>query len=99
MGKKRSRKRYEAAFKGRVALAAARGDKTLSELTSQFGVHGTLIGQWKRRLLENIPHVFEDAEPRSDADQQALIDELHRQIGVLNVELAWLKKKAARFGE
>jgi transposase-like protein len=97
MAKKRSRKRYEAAFKARVALAAVRGDKTLGELSSQYGVHGTLISQWKRRLLDQAPQAFEEGGAAPAADQQPLIDELHRQIGVLNVELDWLKKKAARF--
>ena len=98
MGKKRSRKRYEAGFKARVALAAARGDRTLSELSSQYGVHGTLISQWKRRLLDQVAMVFEEGGSAPGADQQPLIDELHRKIGELNVELDWLKKKAAQFG-
>lgn len=66
MGKKRTRKRYEASFKSRVALAAIRGDKTISELASQFGVHGNLVSQWKRRLLANVSRVFatiQKAEP------------------------------------
>ena len=98
MAKKRSRKRYEAAFKARVALAAARGDKTLSELASQYGVHGTLISQWKRRLLDQVALVFEEGGTTPAPDQQALIDELHRKVGELNMELDWLKKKAAQFG-
>jgi len=98
MGKRRSRKRYEAAFKARVALAAARGDKTMSELASAFGVHGNLISQWKRRLLSNVPRVFEEPDDPAGQAQQELIDELHRKIGQLNVELDWLKKKAASFG-
>ena len=48
MVKRRSRKRYDAAFKAKVALAAVRGDKTISELASHFAVHGNLVSQWKR---------------------------------------------------
>jgi len=61
-------------------------------------VHGNLISQWKRRLLADVARVFE--EPRDSADhvQQELIDELHRKVGQLNMELDWLKKKAAQFG-
>jgi len=98
MGKRRTRKRYDATFKARVALAAARGDKTMSELASEFGVHGNLISQWKRRFLANVPRVFEEPDDPSGQAQQELIDELHRKIGQLNVELDWLKKKAAQFG-
>jgi transposase len=98
MSKKRMRKRYEAPFKARVALAALRDDKTLSELATEFSVHGNLISQWKKRLLSNVSRVFEEpAEDRSQ-DHQAVVEELHRQIGQLHVELDWLKKKAAQFG-
>jgi transposase len=98
MGRKRMRKRYESAFKARVALAAVKDDKTLSELASEFGVHSTLISQWKRRLLTNVTRVFEEREDESQEDHQAVVEELHRQIGQLHVELDWLKKKAAQFG-
>ena len=49
MGTKR--RRIEAALKAKAALAAVRGERTTSELASQFGVHPTQIGQWKRQLL------------------------------------------------
>jgi transposase len=97
MSKKRMRKRYEAVFKARVSLAALKDDKTLSELASEFGVHGNLISQWKRRLLTNVSRVFEEPEDDALQDHQAVVEELHRQIGQLHVELDWLKKKAAQF--
>lgn len=97
MSKRRMRKRYEAAFKARVALAALKDDRTLSELASEFGVHGNLVSQWKRRLLSNVTHVFEERPDEAQRDHQAVIEELHRQIGQLHVELDWLKKKAAQF--
>ena len=98
MGKRRMRKRYEAAFKARVALAAVRGDRTASELSSEYSVHGNLVSQWKRRLLSNVARVFEEPDDPQGRAQQELIDELHRKIGQLNVELDWLKKKASQFG-
>jgi transposase-like protein len=98
MSKRRPRRRYEAPFKARVALAAVRGDKTLGQVASQFDVHGNLVSQWKRKLLANVSRVFEEPDDPAGHAQQALIDELHRKIGQLNVELDWLKKKAAQFG-
>jgi len=97
MSRKRMRKRYESSFKARVALAALRDDKTLSELASEYGVHSNLISQWKRRLLSNVTRGFEEPEDESQHDHQAVVEELHRQIGQLHVELDWLKKKAAQF--
>jgi putative transposase len=93
MGKKRMRRRFEAAFKATVALAAIRGDKTLSELASEHQVHANLISQWKRRLLANVARVFEEPEDDARQDHQAVVEELHLQVGKLHVELDWLKKK------
>jgi transposase len=94
MGAKR--RRIEASVKAKVALAAVRGDRTTSELVSQFGVHSTQIGQWKRRLLDGALELFSDDRRRETEDQAALIAELYEQIGRLQMEAAWLKKKVAR---
>jgi transposase-like protein len=99
MSKRRRRKRYEPPFKAKVALAAVRGDKTVSELASEFSVHGNLISQWKRKLLENVEQVFTEPDDGQRRDHEALVEELHKQIGQLHVELDWLKKKVARFGD
>ena len=97
MGKRRSRKRYEPSLKARVALAAVRGDKTVSELASEFAVHGNLVSQWKRKLLANVERLFAEPDDGQQRDHESLVEELHKQIGQLHVELEWLKKKAARF--
>jgi|WetSurMetagenome_2_1015567.scaffolds.fasta_scaffold260358_1 transposase-like protein len=94
MGAKR--RRIEAALKAKAALAAVRGDRTTSELASQFAVHPTQIGQWKRQLLDGAAGLFSDDRRREAENQDALIAELYEQIGRLQMEAAWLKKKAAR---
>jgi transposase-like protein len=94
MGAKR--RRIEAALKAKAALAAVRGDRTTSELASQFAVHPTQIGQWKRQLLDGAAGLFSDDRRRAAENQDALIAELYEQIGRLQMEAAWLKKKAAR---
>jgi len=93
MVKRRSRKRYDAAFKAKVALAAVRGDKTISELASHFAVHGNLISQWKRKLIDNLDRVFTEPDDGEREDREALVAGLYQQIGQLTVELDWLKKK------
>jgi len=94
MGAKR--RRIEAALKGKAALAAVRGDRTTSELASQFGVHPTQIGQWKRQLLDGAAELFCDDRRHVVENQEGLIAELYEQIGRLQMEAAWLKKKVAR---
>jgi transposase len=94
MGAKR--RRIEASVKAKAALAAIRGDRTTSELASQFGVHPTQIGHWKRRLLEGAGELFSDNHRRQAEDPEALIADLYEQIGRFQMELAWLKKKLAR---
>lgn len=97
MRRKRSRRRYEPTFKARVALAALKQDTTLTELASRFEIHGNLVSQWKRRLLNGAPQVFAEPDDPAGREQQVLVDDLYRQIGQLQMELEWLKKKAAQF--
>ena len=93
----RKRKSHTAALKAQVALAAVKGDKTVSELTSLFGVHPTLIHAWKKQLVSNAEELFHKGSKVSGEDQEALQAQLYEQIGRLKTELDWLKKKAARF--
>ena len=89
------RRVFSASFKARVALSAARGDKTLAELASQHGVYPNQISAWKKQLLEGASGLFEDARKRPAADESVEAARLFEQIGRLKVELDWLKKKSA----
>jgi transposase len=93
-GKQNKRKRFQASFKAKVALAALRGDRTTSELTAAFGVHASQISQWKKQLQDGAIDVFADGRKRADVDHRQLESDLYQQIGRLQVELGWLKKKA-----
>lgn len=93
----RKRRVLSSKFKAKVALAAIRGDKTLAELASRFGVHGNQVSAWKQSLLERAEELFEDGRKRTKADQEVSEEELYAQIGRLKMELEWLKKKASEF--
>jgi transposase-like protein len=88
------RRKFSGSFKAKVALAAVKGDRTMAELASDFGVHPTQITKWKRQLLEQLPGIFSEGRREDLQQQQVLIDRLYQQIGQLKVELDWLKKKS-----
>jgi transposase len=96
MGK--TRKRYSSAFKAKVALEAIKKEKTIAQLSSEYGVHSNQINQWRKRLLEELPEIFSTKRQKKEKDVEDLQDELYRQIGQLKVELEWLKKKSKQLG-
>lgn len=87
-----TRKKHPASFKVKVALAALKGDKTLAQLSSEFGVHSNQIQQWKKRVQSEAPTLFANRQRKSEREAEELQAELYRQIGQLKVELDWLKK-------
>ena len=88
-----TRKQYSAQFKARVATEAIRGEKTLSQLGSQFKLHPMQIVKWRKVALDQMPELFVDGRTRKAASGEAGNDALYQQIGKLKVELDWLKKK------
>lgn len=87
-------KRYDKEFKAKVALEALRGERTIQEIGSSYGVHPNLVSAWKRELLENAAQLFETkAKDKAVGATTAKMDELYRQIGQLQVEKDFLKKK------
>lgn len=93
----RKRKQHSAGWKAKVALAAVKGDWTTSELAAKFQVHPTQVSQWKRELVEGAEGVFGRDRDREFREQETLVADLYEQIGRLQMELEWMKKKAAQF--
>ena len=81
------RKQHHPEFKAKVALEALKGEETVSELASRFGVHPTMIHQWKRALLEGASGVFERG------GRKAPVKDLHAKIGELAVANDFLARK------
>ena len=94
---KRTRKKHNGAFTAKVALAAIKGDRTIAELASEFGVHPNQIYNWKKQLLDGASSVFEGGGAAVEGPaSEAQVDLLYRQIGQLKVENDFLSRKLGK---
>jgi transposase len=93
---RRPRRNHTAAFKAKVALAALKGEKTLSELAQQFDVHANQITQWKSQLLEGAESVFGEAKEQETAKVD--VTRLHAKIGELSLERDFLESALSKAG-
>lgn len=88
-------KKHSAKQKAKIALEAAKENKTLSQLSSEYGVTSSQISTWKQQLVQGAEEFFAHSPKQR---QQALEQQnrealLYQQIGQLQMELEWLKKK------
>jgi len=93
---KKTRKRYSADFKAKVALEAIRGDLTLAELATKHGIHHTMIAAWKRQAVEGMAGTFCGASDAARAASEAEVEKLHAKIGQLVVERDFLARASGR---
>jgi putative transposase len=77
------RKGHDAAFKARIALEAVKGEKTMAQLSSEYGVHANQIRQWRQRLLEEMPQVFSNRRRKLEKAGEEMKSELYRQIALV----------------
>jgi len=89
-----TRKSYDSRLKVQVALEALKNQRTIAQIASEYGIHPNMVTQWKQRLLNELPDIFNNKHQKNKQDNETLQAELYRQIGQLKVELDWLKKKS-----
>lgn len=80
-------------MKAKIALEALKGDRPLSKIASEFGVHPNQISKWKKQLLEGASDVFSGNKERSEEDWENEKEKMFAQIGQLQYENNWVKKK------
>jgi len=90
---KKNRTRYSEEFKAKVAIEALREHKTMNEIAGQNQIHPNQVTKWKNQLLQGASVLFEDGRAKKKDDKPSE-ERLYQQIGQLQVELDWLKKKS-----
>lgn len=91
------RRNFSSEFKSKIALEAIVGHSSINEIAREYKIHPNQVGMWKKQLLENIPMIFDNPRGPKTDNNTDLIDQLYRQIGKLQVEIDWLKKKYESF--
>jgi transposase len=88
----KTRRRFSAEFKAKVALEALKGHQTVAELATKHELHPTQITAWKREAIEKLAKVFDDKGTEIQANRDAEVTKLHAKIGQLVVERDFLAK-------
>ena len=88
----RTRRRFSAEFKAKVALEAIKNHQTVAELATKHGLHPTQIAAWKREAIEKLAQVFDEKSSAREQNRDAELTKLHAKIGQLVVERDFLSK-------
>jgi transposase len=89
----RSKRKFNAEFKAKVALEAIREQNTVSEIAAKHQLHPNQISQWKKQFLDNSSAAFASGKEDGNSDHEAEMGKLYEQIGKLQVANDFLKKK------
>jgi transposase len=89
------KKSYSATFKAQVVLELLKETKTLSQLSSEYGVHANILREWKHAAIRGLPDVFTSRDSLSEvkAAYERQIEDLYAEIGRLTTHVNFLKKK------
>jgi len=90
----KGKRSHNASFKRKVAIAAINQELSQSQISGHYEVHTSQINKWKKEALESIEAGFINKREKQAKEDRQIIEELYTQVGRLNMELAWLKKKS-----
>ena len=91
------RKTYSGQFKAKVVLEILKEEKSISQVSSDYGVHPNQLVKWKKEAMNRLAEILEDGRRKGDKEKEALkeqIQGLYTEIGELVTKLNWLKKKS-----
>ena len=86
------RKNYSKELKTKVALVAIKGNQTVNEIVSEFGIYVSLVNRWKKAAIDAFPLVFGKSQTKHEKAFEIERDRLYQKVGQLQMELDWLKK-------
>lgn len=89
------KKTYTSTFKAQVILELLKETKTISQLSSEYGVHANILREWRTTALKGLPDLFEKRDSLSEARAayERQIEDLYAEIGRLTTHVNFLKKK------
>lgn len=96
----KKRRTYSPEFKSKVALEALRENKPIHEIAQRYQLHPTQVTQWKKVLLDQASGVFESDRGKLDESlrRKSKEDRLYKNIGQLQMEVAFLKDSCEKLG-
>jgi transposase-like protein len=89
------RKSYTAEFKAKMVIKVMSGEMTTAEIAKRFDVHPLMLTKWKKHAIDLLPSLFSRKPDHEREEKERREAELFQQIGQLQYELGWLKKKSA----
>ncbi len=89
------RRNFSSEFKAKVVLELLREEETVSQIAAKHKIHHSILRQWKKSVTEGLPSLFADPRKKSaeEIDRESTINDLYKQVGLLSMQLEWLKKK------
>ena len=89
------RKKYPADFKAKIVLEILKEEKSISQISSEYGIHTTQLNRWRNQALEGLSQIFTDERKNTEAlkaGYEKQMQDLYAEVGRLTTQLNWLKK-------
>lgn len=94
----KGRRKFKPEFKAKVAIEAIQERESIEMISKKYSLHPNQVSQWKKEFVSSSPRIFDkDDLGKKEKSEEALINELYRQIGELRVDNEYLKKKVGPY--
>lgn len=89
------RRNYSPDFKAKVVLELLREEETISQIAAKHKIHHSILRDWRKTVTEGLPQIFADPRKKSTEDlkRDSTMNDLYKQVGLLSMQVEWLKKK------